>query len=307
MEKKSKLISLKGQYNYDEKKKQYIFDALTGSKISCKSLRYIIDPTYDITFNILFGTTGCEYRLIALLNSLLFPGNNEKKITKLEYLTNELKNFDKKWYKNSLRANITCEIEINNNKFILFLEIQKEFNKLKISITSRVNNTKNLEHINTVLINLDKELINITNNEDININNKVLDIEGKEFIKLLGVKIWATKIGEKFVLPNLDLSDNEAINECINILSSINDIDLTEILMDEKYKLDIIKNSENKTLIKIAFQIFLEGINDDRAINLLKDNNVVLEDEDEIREKLFEEHQSLVDEFIEYLKIYEFF
>ena len=178
---------------------------------------------------------------------------------------------------------------------------------MKISITSRVNNTKNLEHINTVLINLDKELINITNNEDININNKVLDIEGKEFIKLLGVKIWATKIGQKFVLPNLDLSDNETINECINILSSINDIELTEILMDEKYKLDIIKNSENKTLIKIAFQIFLEGINDDRAINLLKDNNVVLEDEDEIREKLFEEHQSLVDEFIEYLKIYEFF
>ena len=77
--------------------------------------------------------------------------------------------------------------------------------------------------------------------------------------------------------------------------------------MDEKYKLDIIKNSENKALIKIAFQIFLEGINDDRAINLLKDNNVVLEDEDEIREKLFEEHKSLVDEFIEYLKIYEFF
>ena len=116
MEKKSKLINLKGQYYYDENKKQYIFDILTGSKITYKSLRYIIDPTYDITFNILFGTTGCEYRLIALLNSLLFPGNNEKKITKLEYLTNELKNFDKKWYKNSLRANITCEIEIRTVK-----------------------------------------------------------------------------------------------------------------------------------------------------------------------------------------------
>lgn len=346
MWKKSKLISLKGPYNYDTKKKCFIFDVLSGKKIPCKSLRYIIDPTYDSTFKILFGSNGAEDRLISLLNSLLFPGINEKKIEKLRYLPNEFHKLNEKSNKNTVITDIACEVEINDKKYAIILEMQigdncsltkrlfdygtslrnnnsfKNCFSLGISISSRVNSnfiklkktttrsSMTLEYINTVLINLNNELTNMENNENININNKVIDIEGKEFIKLLGLRTWAKKEGEKFVFPNLNLSDNGAINECINILSSINDIQLTQIIMEERYKLELIEHSEKrgekKGLIYAAFQIFLEGENDDRAYNLLKDKNIILENEDEIKEILNGYSQILVEEFIDYLKNYVF-
>lgn len=348
MNKISDLINLKGQYKYDSKKKKYIFDVMKGKKISCESLRYLIDPTYDSTFKILFGAKGAEERLTALLNSLLFPGDDEEKIEELNYLPNEFHSLNKKWNKNALRTDIACEIIINDKKYVLILEMQIGDNgsltqrlfdygtslrnnnssencfSLGISISSKVNSnyvklkkttaksSTTLEYINTVLINLDKELINMKNNKNININNKVLDIEGKEFIKLLGIRAWAKKEGEKFIFPNFDLSENEAINECINILSSFNDRQLTEVLMDERYKLDIMKDSEKRGqyrgYIDSAFQIFLEGIpGDDRAYNLLKDNNIILEDEGELIEILKDKPQSLVNQFIVYLNNYEFF
>ena len=134
---------------------------------------------------------------------------------------------------------------------------------LGISISSRVNsnyvklmktamnNTSTLDYINKVQVNIDNELIKVNGDEDIKINNKFLENEGKEFIKLLGLRNWAEKSGDKFVLPNLKLSDNEAINDCIEYLSSINDNLFVEILMDEKYKLDFANNKKRKAFMKV--------------------------------------------------------
>lgn len=330
------------------KKKHYIFDVLTGKKIICDSLRYIIDPTYDSTFKILFGSKRAEKRLAALLNSLLFPGNNEEKIVKIKYLPNEFHSLNKKWNENSLKTDIACEIEVNKKIYVLILEMQigdsgsltqrlfdygttlrnvylsKNCFSIGISISSGVSSnyvklkkttakkSTNLEYINTVLINLDKELINLNNGENIYINNKELDIEGEEFLKLLGLRAWATKEGEKFVFPNFDISDNDEINECINILSSMNDRQWKEILMAERYKRDLIKDSEKrgeyKAFVFGVFEFFLEGIaDDDRGYNFLVNNNVIIEDENEIRRILKDKEQTLVDEFIRYLDNYDFF
>lgn len=288
MEEKSIFLNLKGKYNYISKNKKYSFDVLNGNKISCKSLKYLVDPVYDSTFKLLFGINGAEERLIGLLNSILFPGQNEDKIRRLGYLTNEFHSFNQKGNKKSLRADIVCEIERNNNnKFVVAIEMEigdkgsltqrlfdygtslrnvnssKNCFSLGISISSRVNsnyvklmkttmnNTSTLDYINTVQVNIDNELIKVNGDEDIKINNKFLENEGKEFIKLLGLRNWAEKSGDKFVLPNLKLSDNEAINDCIEYLSSINDNLFVEILIDEKYKLDFANNKKRKAFMKV--------------------------------------------------------
>ena len=62
--------------------------------------------------------------MIPILNFLLFPGNNEEKIIKLKYLPNEFHSLNKKWNKNFLKTDITCEIELNNKKYVLILEMQ---------------------------------------------------------------------------------------------------------------------------------------------------------------------------------------
>ena len=62
--------------------------------------------------------------MIPILNFLLFPGNNEEKIIKLKYLPNEFHSLNKKLNKNFLRTDITCEIELNNKKYVLILEMQ---------------------------------------------------------------------------------------------------------------------------------------------------------------------------------------
>ena len=187
-------------------------------------------------------------------------------------------------------------------------KLQTNFVKLKKTTT---NSTTTLNYITTVHLNVSKELININANKDIKINNKILENEGEEFIKLLGLRNWAEKSGEKFIIPDLKLSDNDTINECISILSSMNDNQVVEILMDEQYKYEFAKTFTQegfyKGLVISSFEFFLEGINDDRAYNLLKNNNVVLEDESEIKSILNDRPDVLVHEFIDYLKIYGFF
>ena len=243
-----------------------------------KSIILLVDPTYDSTFQILFGIDGCEERLKDLLNALLFPDKNGPRIESVKFLSNEKRN------KNSLRSDISCEIDINGCKYVVGIEMQrkdkgylnkrlfnygttlrnnnqyKDYISLGFSCSSNIitnhvwleKTSKEgktfLDYIKTIEINVDHELSNISDGNDIFINGKKINNEGKEFIKLFGLNKWAVKQGNRYAIPDYriyNLSQSKSINECFGILSSINDEALTEIMLDEQYYQDIVNENRN--------------------------------------------------------------
>jgi hypothetical protein len=191
-----------------------------------------------------------------MLNSILYPGKNPKKIKSLKFLPKEMHKLNEKSNKNSLITDIACEIKVDGRLYVIALEMQLgdrgSFNKrlfnygtslrnnnsykdciaLGISISSRVQSnytklqkktytqTLDLNYLKTIQINVDNELKRMEEGKDIQINSENLQDDGKEFLKLLGLRKWATKNDRnKFALPDWDISENPIINQCIKILS----------------------------------------------------------------------------------------
>ena len=353
---KNKFLLLKGTYEYSSKKKKFVFPLLDGDSITSKKLRHIVDPTYDSTFKLLFGMRGAEERLKALLNAFLYPGIIQKEIQSLTYIQNAMHRLNEKNNNNSLITDIACQIMVDDQKYVVAIEMQlsdrgtlskRLFNygttlsynnsftnclALGISVSSKVesNYTKlqkktyshieDLEYLKTILINVDIELKRMEAGENIQINQQNLEEDGKEFIKLLGIRNWGTKCDDnRFALPEWDISENSVINECINILSEISDTKLSRMILDEQYFEDIktenynagmdegMKKGMNKGLIIAAFLIFLEEKEDERAFQILKSNNVQVKGDEEIKKILQGKKNSDVNDFIEYLNNYNFF
>ena len=345
---KNKFLLLKGTYEFSSKKRKYVFHLLDGDSITSKELKFIVDPTYDSTFKILFGSTGSEKRLKEMLNAILYPGIYPKKIKRLKFLPNEIHKLNEKNNKNSLITDIACEIEVDGKEYVIALEMQLgdkgSFNKrlfnygtslrnnnsfknciaLGISISSRVqsNYTKlqkktythelDLNYLRTIQVNLDNELGRMEEGKNIQINNKDIQDDGKEFIKLLSLRKWATKNDRnKYALPNWDISENPIINECIKILSEISDSELSRMILDEQYLEDIqaenFNAGMNKGYITCAFCNFLEDRNNKRALDLLTNNDIRIDEEEEVREILKDKENSDVEDFIHYLNNYNFF
>ena len=133
-DKKSTLILLKGTYEYSTKKRRYIFHLLDGDSVTSKTLKLIVDQIYDSTFKKLFGCQGAEERLKKMLNALLFPGENPKKIRKLKLLPNEIYKLKQKNNKNSLKPDITCEIQTDDNTYIINIKMKNE-----VSLKNKLN------------------------------------------------------------------------------------------------------------------------------------------------------------------------
>ena len=178
-----------------------------------------------------------------------------------------------------------------------------------------------LDYIQTIEINIDEELANIENGVDVIINGKTLNNDGKEFIKLFGLRKWATKIGNRYALPNfnnLEIAQNTTIKECIEILASIDDYQLLEMIADEKYYTDIVTENFKKGVVKghglglndgliIGAFSFLSITNDITQIyNYLKRNNVIFKDENQVRTVLSGKDTNDIDIFINYLKAWKF-
>ena len=360
MESKNIFLLLKGTYEYSSKKKKFVFPLLDGDSITSKKLRHIVDPTYDSTFKLLFGMRGAEERLKALLNAFLYPGIIQKEIESLTYIQNAMHRLNEKNNNNSLITDIACQIMVDDQKYVVAIEMQlsdrgtlnkRLFNygttlrynnsftnclALGISVSSKVesNYTKlqkktyshieDLEYLKTILINVDIELKRMEAGENIQINQQNLEEDGKEFIKLFGIRNWGTKCDDnRFALPGWDISENSVINECINILSEITDTKLSRMILDEQYFEDIktenynagmdegmkkgMNEGINKGLIIAAFSIFLEEKEDERAFQILKSNNVQVKEDEEIKKILQGKKNSDVNDFIEYLNNYNFF
>lgn len=352
-------LLLTGNFKRNRYNDKCYFELSKGKSIPCEKTILIADPTYDSTFKRLFGVNGSEKRLKSLLNALFFPDEKEEKILRLKYLTNEFHKIDKKNNKSLLRSDIDCEIETNHQKKLVIIEMQiankgslnrRLFNygialtynnfdnsyknclSIGLSIDSNISSNyvqlvrKNergetiLEYLKMYEINIDDEYSKIRNMNDVKINNKNLKNEGKEFIKLLSVRNWAKKEKNRFVLPELNIYGKGTLNECIKILSAVNDNEISEMMLDKQYELDIIgenykegqKDGFDKGIkqgmIKSAFKFFLSG-NSDGLIEFLVAQNLESTNginENELRETLSNEHKILVEEFVNFLKLYEF-
>ena len=303
---------------------------------------------------------GAEERLKVLLNAFLYPGIVQKEIQSLTYIQNATHRLNKKNNNNSLITEIACQIMVDDQKYFIAIKMplsdrgtlsKRLFNygttlrynnsftnclALGISVSSKVesNYTKlqkktyshieDLEYLKTILINVDIELKRMEAGENIQINQQNLEEDGKEFIKLLGIRNWGTKCdNNRFALPEWDISENSVINECINILSEISDTKLSRMILDEQYFEDIktenynagmdegmkkgMNEGINKGLIIAAFLIFLEEKEDERAFQILKSNNVQVKEDEEIKKILQGKKNSDVNDFIEYLNNYNFF
>ena len=200
-------------------------------------------------------------------------------------------------------------------------KVESNYTKLQKKTYSHI---EDLEYLKTILINVDIELKRMEAGENIQINQQNLEEDGKEFIKLLGIRNWGTKCdNNRFALPEWDISENSVINECINILSEITDTKLSRMILDEQYFEDIktenynagmdegmkkgMNEGINKGLIIAAFSIFLEEKEDERAFQILKSNNVQVKGDGEIKKILRGKKNSDVNDFIEYLNNYNFF
>ena len=192
-------------------------------------------------------------------------------------------------------------------------KVESNYTKLQKKTYSHI---EDLEYLKTILINVDIELKRMEAGENIQINQQNLEEDGKEFIKLLGIRNWGTKCdNNRFALPEWDISENSVINECINILSEISDTKLSRMILDEQYFEDIktenynagMDEGINKGLIIAAFLIFLEEKEDERAFQILKSNNVQVKGDEEIKKILQGKKNSDVNDFIEYLNNYNFF
>lgn len=122
---KSILLQMKSNsYMFNKSNKCHYFELSNGEQLSCKLIKSITDPIYDSNFKRLFGVSGAEKRLIDLLNSLLFPGEEVNKIISVKYLSNEFHKFNQKHDKGSLRTDIACEISINGIIYVVAIEMQ---------------------------------------------------------------------------------------------------------------------------------------------------------------------------------------
>ena len=333
----SKLLLLKDGCTYDVNTKNFNFELSHGNHLLTKKILYIANPQNRIIFKILFADKDGEKRLKDLLNAFWYREEDENKIQNLSIITKEYQSENKKMENNFISADVICKIEINNDES--FVAVKHKINieptidrdelmsdssesiisnytynyALIISILSKNNLYEtNSNEKQIIEVNFVKEYEKLKKGENIIVNGKELDIEGKEFIKLFCLENWAKYSGNKYIIPNMNLSKNEAINECIDILSSFNEFDLIKIKRSEEDFIDFLlsKYEEGyRSGLKIGrinslFTSFKISKNFDLALDLFNISEIKIKNEDEIRTILKNEETKLVEFFIDNLKKY---
>jgi len=103
-------------------------------------------------------------------------------------------------------------------------------------------------------INLPYEIKKLSNNEPLIFNKKILDKSGVEWIKLLGLRHWATRdehlLYHKYIIPKNTGDSNNVIQSAIRILEMINERDLKEFIKNKTIFLGQIKGAEEKGMEK---------------------------------------------------------
>ena len=349
MKEESLFLQLKKDCTYDDKTRNYTFELSNGKQLSTKRVIYIADPLYKIIFRILFIGNDGEKRLKDLLNAFLFPNENENKIQNLSIITQEYLIENSKLHINFKLADTICKIETTNNKiYIVAIELRINFERtlkkniiysdtsksiissfdynytLLISILSKINynennitktsnnENKNINLIQIIEIDFKKEFKNLKKGKNIFINGKELKTEGKEFIKFFCLGKWAKYKRNRYIIPNIEITKNETLNECFDILSSFSEFEMTKILREEEDFIDYLnsmweegfRKGITESSIKLGFIIYLEDKKKSEIAYEIMKNKVKIENENEIREILKNKDTKNVNDFIDYLKKY---
>ena len=315
-EDKCLFLELEGGYKYKNSSGRYVFNLVNENTFKCKTVNYIADPIYDNTFNYLFGRDYGKDRLIDFINSIMFPNeedeaiqltyeNNQfpklnKKNCKSVIITDiacQIKTIKKK------NPFLMCiELQIGNNdsfskRFTNYSASLKDDNFFKdffyiglyfsiiddeyrgsndINLSKIKNKGHKLKNMNIIEIDINDEIYNIMNDKPVIINNKEILNNGKEYIKLLGIRNWCSRDSSKYVLPDLSLlSSNEIFVECLKILGSVSQNALSLMKVDEQSLFDDEKEEEDRKYIYSAFSLFITKSD---PIDFLEKNNVDLGD-----------------------------
>ena len=253
-------------------------------------------------------------------------------------------------FRNFLSADSICKIETKNDKkYIVGVELKINIERnvkenisyyddsesiissygynytLLIKVLSKININDNnmtktsnnkmpiLDLIQIIEIDFEKEFKKLQKGENIFINGKELKTEGKEFIKFLCLGKWAKYKGNKYIIPNIEITKNETLNECFDILSSFSEFEIMQMERGEENFIDFINSAWERwfrkgikaRFIESCFSLFLgDKKKSDITYVLMISNGAKNEDENEIRTILKNKEINFVNDFIDYLKKY---
>ena len=269
---------------------------------------YIPDPFIDSTFEYLFTHNNTKL-LENMLNSLLFPDSPQ--LSDIQIIENDVDKDDEINNKGAFTSYLVCKAVLNDNKIIilsielqlgLYGDLTKRLFKHNMALSYKnefktvwslgifINLSKNhayssntklnkiqdgekkdIDFLNIIEIDLKDEINKIKNGNDVYINEKKIGNEGKEWLKLLGLREWCSTHLDKYIIPkNFKLSNNELFNEAIIKLSNIPKEIFMESIDTEKDIINYIKELEDArlegkkegkiiTLIISAFNLFKEN------------------------------------------------
>ena len=332
-------LNLSDGYNYYQDYQTYVFyNHLTQRLFLTKIVYELIDPSIDSTFKYLF--TDSDIKILEnMLNSLMFPESYG--LTIIEILNNEIVRPNQKQNKGTIRSDIVCKAKYNNKIIIIGIEMQignyGNFTDrlLKYNVGLSYKYDYNISWINGLFININKspkyssyihlnkyqngtqqeldfsriieidlqeEINKIFRGENILINNKIIGDSGKEWLKLLGLRLWCPKRNGRYILPkDFILSNNPYFNEAIRILANI-PIDIKNISLnlenDIQNYLTELKNAE----LRGKEEGRREGMIEEKITSAFKlykgecESNFILEILGEIKLKV-KDAISILDEF----------
>ena len=174
-----------------------------------------------------------------------------------------------------------------------------------IDLNSRENEIIKFFNLSkSIDINLKEEINKINNDKEIYINNRKIGDNGKEWIKLLGLRTWCAKQSNKFILPKTHkLSNNPNFYEAIKILS---DIPVTIQIASLQFAVDLenynktLDDIKTKTIIDNSYKLFCLKCEKEYIFELLKEKKFKKEDIISALGKNVE--KGLINEFILFLK-----
>ena len=325
---------------YDRVTKAYIFYGNEDKEYEDNIIYEINDPAIDSTFKYLFAQTNTKL-LGDMLNSILFP--DSPKLKNIEILNNEIVKPFQPHDKGTIRSDIACKAKLGSENIVIgiemqlgiygdftrklyryniglatkndyktswsigfFIEASEDNNNSSLTELNKMENEINqkLPYLKIIEINLKEEIDKINNNEDIYINNRKIGDNGKEWIKLLGLRTWCAKQSNKFILPKTHkLSNNPNFYEAIKILS---DIPVTIQIASLQFAVDLenynktLDDIKTKTIIDNSYKLFCLKCEKEYIFELLKEKKFKKEDIISALGKNVE--KGLINEFILFLK-----
>lgn len=329
--------------------RNYLFFGNNDEQYESKDLYKLVDPSIDATFKFLFADPDTELLSDALNSILFPDFPNNPQLTNIEIINNEIVKPAQKQNKGTIRADVACSASYNGERIILGIEMQigvstdfttrllnynvglryrngykttwtlgllvhvrkkEEDESSYTQLNKKINHeTIKLDDLNMGELDLYTLIKKINNNEDIFINGKKLRERGKEWIKLLGLRTWATQKFDKYLIPkNYKLSDNPKLMKAIQRLSNIPIDVINNSLVEEKelqkYFEDLDKaekDGEIKGIIKSSFGLFASSCPTEITILPLLDKKFEKEEVYSSLAEYSEQNKDFVDKYVEFL------